>query len=297
MRYTIKEDWLNNYLADNECFVSDHRSYSDSIGIPLEDKISLRFFGNMAIGYNFILVINAKNIKYYEGLLIHRLEEHRVALEKIFDKDISVLVFSDECPDSFIIMENDTQEILTTLELKKFFEKINSKLVQDIGAFKRINKTSNDYFQLWTAENLSKFITFNDIDAFYIGWDSNVNSNNILHIFELKRPEESYLTWEPYLDDSSNYKAGKWMETNHSSSSKIRFRVICYNLSHENKVAWFIVDEVSKICIKGRVYRGDIVNIDIKTFRERESSLNSERRSNSQLTSNFSSNKIRIKHY
>ena len=87
------------------------------------------------------------------------------------------------------------------------------------------------------------------------------------------------------------------METNHSSSSKIRFRVICYNLSHENKVAWFIVDEVSKICIKGRVYRGDIVSIDIKTFRERESSLNSERRSNSQLTSNFSSNKIRIKHY
>ncbi|GKQ00627.1 hypothetical protein NUKP74_43290 [Klebsiella quasipneumoniae] len=58
MNLTIKDDWMNDYLSDHGYFVSDHESYRISLGLPKQAKVSLRFFGNVKIGYFYAIVIN-----------------------------------------------------------------------------------------------------------------------------------------------------------------------------------------------------------------------------------------------
>jgi hypothetical protein len=239
MNTTVKNDWMNDYLSDNGYYVSDHGSYRNSLGLPIQSKVSLRFFGNVRIGYYYAIVINCEE-PYWSKCITNSLLEHTKKLSLILDKKVSILIFDDH-QDIFCIYTNEIQKF-SSQELIKYFSNINSNLTTDSGTFKGINKTTNDAFQDWTRKNLSKYVACNDIDAFKINGDT-------IELIELKRPVQECYKWSPYLNDYGNYKALQVMGSNNFGIQPIF--TLAYNANNNEHFVVFKLIKIEKDIIEG----------------------------------------------
>lgn len=275
--YTQKSDWMNDHLATSNYYVSDHSSYSARLGLSDTAKVSLRFFGNIRIGYVFLLAINAPRSKWRD-CMNQSVKDHLIELNKVTKHKIPLLFFSDDTPDEFGIVENNwTASLETDQGLRAFFSQFNSDFLSNVGDAKPKNRSYNDSFQAWTINNLSRYLTVNDIDAFELSL-----VDNSLNILELKRPRESCETWLPYTDDAGNYKAGNWMSSNLNNTS---FRTIAYNEDDKSKIVFLDIHSIQANQLSGKLYRGSIEAINLNKL-------------NCMSTmENFSSTRSRRSHY
>ncbi len=275
--YTQKSDWMNEHLATSNYYVSDHSSYSSRLGLSTTAKVSLRFFGNIRIGYIFLLAVNAPR-QMWRDCMKQSLKEHLIELNKFTSHQIPLLFFSDDTPDEFGIVESNwTARLETGNGLREFFSKFNNEFLSNLGDAKPRNRTHNDSFQTWTINNLSRYLTVNDIDAFKL---SSIDSS--LNILELKRPKESCETWLPYTDDAGNYKAGNWMSNELNNTS---FKTIAYNADDKTKIVFLDINSIQANQLSGYLYRGSVEDIDLNTLKCK------------QTMEVFSSNRSRRSHY
>ncbi len=251
MNLTIKDDWMNDYLSDHGYFVSDHESYRISLGLPKQAKVSLRFFGNVKIGYFYAIVINCDESGWKQCITTSILE-HKEKLKGILDGNISILMF-DNNKDSFCIYDGAISKI-SSAQLVTYFSNINSDLTAESGTFKQINRTTNDAFQVWTRKNLSKYVSCNDIDAFKIMGDT-------IEFVELKRPVQDCYNWLPYLNDYGNYKALQVMGRVNRNIKSIF--TLSYNANNNAKFVVFELDRIERDVIEGRLSKVKTSEIDI----------------------------------
>lgn len=249
---------MNDYLANSNYYVSDHHSYGNKLALTSEAKVSLRFIGNIRAGYIFLLVINAQR-SLWRGCVTPELREHLNQLNMITGSNIPVLLFSDDCPDQFGVIESSGKaHKLDTNGLQQFFGEFNQEYLQNLGDAKPRNKTYNDYFQTWTINNLSRYLTVNDIDAFSIS-----PLKNRLNLIELKRPNESCAKWLPYTDDVGNYKAGNWMS---EYLQNTHFKTIAYNADSVEPIVFLEISDLQQSQLSGKLYRGSVQAIDLESL-------------------------------
>ena len=199
MRKTFKNDWYNQYLADNWVCVSGHQYFSALLGVS--GPCALRFIKIEEAIY-YLLTVEGTGTERFNKKLYTQ-------LNTIFPKLITVVYNEDKFWAGGNCLDANGLEII--------FRAIDSRLTQNKGTYKEINKTSNDSFQNWTREHLSRNCVINDIDA--IDLDKKI-------IYELKRIEHSNLNiWKPFIDDSANYKALIAI----SEQLGMKRRVIAYN--------------------------------------------------------------------
>ena len=254
--YTQKTDWMNDYLANSNYYVSDNPSYSERLELPVNAKVSLRFFGNIKLGYIFLLAINAPR-GLWNSCLTQKVREHLNNLNMITGSKIPLLLFSDDSPEQFGLVENKCKgQLLDSNSLRQFFGQFNQEFLSNLGDAKPKNKTYNDSFQAWTINNLSRYLTVNDIDAFGLS-----SAGNCLNLIELKRPHEPCETWLPYTDDASNYKAGNWMSGNLRHT---RFKTIAYNADSMESVVFLDIYDIQQRRLSGKLYRGIVQAIDLE---------------------------------
>ncbi|MGF1806853.1 hypothetical protein L4C31_16525 [Aliivibrio sifiae] len=254
--YTQKSDWINDHLATSNYYVSDHSSYSSRLGLPTEAKVSLRFFGNIRMGYIFLLAINAPR-SVWKSCMNQSVKDHLIQLNKITKHKIPLLIFSDDTPDEFGIVESNwTGRVETGQGLREFFAQFDSDFLSNVGDAKPKNRSYNDSFQAWTISNLSRYLTVNDIDAFELS-----SIDDSLNVLELKRPKESCKTWLPYTDDAGNYKAGNWMSNNLSNTT---FKTIAYNADEKSTIVFLDIRSIQANQLSGSLYRGSIEAIDLR---------------------------------
>ncbi len=237
---TEKKDWLNDFFStDNSAFVSSHKTFASKLNLP-ETDVSLRFIGNKRGIDCYLLVIilsdetlisNFKNNKKFE--------EQYNQFVKIFKKPFLTIVSVSEEVFFLKDSQHDFSKVDTN-SLKAVLAKINRDITDNAGTFKTINKTTNDTFQTWTRKNLSKFKVINDFDVIRI-------SSEVI-IFELKRVKEDSSSWEPYLDDLSNYIALDLIKKENGFSKML---VISYNADVENKLSVHKLLELNESFISG----------------------------------------------
>lgn len=251
MNNTEKKDWLNDFLSEKGFLVSSHLSMNEMLGLEKETDISIRFMGNRRISFFYFLIILApSNLidKTVDDLtnnqkvidLLHK-------FNSFFDKELSILVlengedfqskyYTSLDSKSYTFHDNDT--------LSNFFSGLHNDFTSNIGSSKEINKTVNDIFQAWTRAYLSKFITVNDFDVVWI--------DKTAYILELKRVEEDIDTWEPYLDDSSNYIACQQIINQSNINPKVgKFLTIVYNENQSDLAGVFVFTNISKDLLQG----------------------------------------------
>lgn len=238
---TVKSDWLNDLLANENWFVSSHKSFADRTGLT-EADVSLRFIGNRSLGYKLILVILLENAEtLFESFSINtKLNEFFKLLKKVSSQDLYCLVFGKDCTYAGEDVESLNQ--YTHEDLVEFFKQLFPSSVENVGDVKEENQSINDSFQFWTRCKLSKYITVNDFDALCVK-----EKNGSLHVLELKRIKDSPQEWCPYLDDAANYLACKGLIQN-------KFRTVAYNDNSDEMVAVFKLDEIGKEKINGTRY-------------------------------------------
>ncbi|MGN7299084.1 hypothetical protein [Ferdinandcohnia sp. SAFN-114] len=227
---TVKNDWLNDWFADNNYFVSGHEKFSESLNLPEETKVSIRY---VSLNKNFLWLLT---IEADEGLWqqIQEILEDNVVFDFInskFEKKMNILIFSPTKQDYFCYKKYNGKYVnMDGDKLKSAFNNVLPNIDQNVGTIKEVNKSVNDNFQIWTRESLSKFSVINDFDAVYLTKDK--QSKN--QLFEFKRVKQDLSTWMPYLDDSSNYN---------------RINTISNKLGFSNYTLVYKVEEQSKFAV------------------------------------------------
>ena len=261
MRYrrTIKDDWLNERLAREGYLVSDHPTFSAIMGIAPDCSVSLRFFGNISIGYYFALIIKADCLEWdaFSALSSNSII---VELEASLPSKLLVLFCDNVDSTKFGILDGAGVRLGNSEDLVRSFTEVNEELTLSPGGLKGINRTINDPFQAWTREHLSRYIVFNDVDAFIIQEDGN------LLLLELKRPQESVDSWYPYTDDASNYKAGVAMTQ--ASGGAINWLTVAYNEEDENSISIFWITQATKQVVNGYRTIRSVDSIDFSNIHD-----------------------------
>lgn len=246
---TEKEDWLNDLLADQpEIFVSGHAKNQSLLDMPEHTCAALRFLGNRNGPEAYILTIDAKRELWDE--IFDKLNDRKsAAFEKIqiwkqqLGFEIPCIIYHELNPDEFGY-HRDGEMVIDGRGLLDEFERMSPSLTKnnDSGRVKSINISVNDYFQRWGREHLSKYYIINDFDAI------SINADGHLTLYELKRVKEDLRTWEPYLDDKSNYS----LLMSICRERKHRMRVIVYQVNNKDHVAIHQIISVSDEEIVGR---------------------------------------------
>lgn len=222
MGQTVKNDWLNNWLSNNNnTFVSGDDKFRNSLNLPLEAKSTIRYI-NLRSKYLWILTIEAPEEVWRS--VKEQLENNGLfnSINSKFQNKLNVLLFSPNTLDSFSYKSHNGNYIDTDSNgLQTMLNKELPEVNQNLGTRKEMNKSINDNFQIWTRSNLSKYCVINDFDAVYLSDKQNI-------IYELKRVKEDISTWEPYIDDSRNYQRINQI------SSQLDFSniTIAYNLNN-----------------------------------------------------------------
>ena len=128
---------------------------------------------------------------------------------------------------------------------KDVFTKLNKNFTQNSGEVKDINKTTNDDFQLFTRQKLSRYIVANDIDAIIFN-EKLFNHQEKMVFLELKRIDTKHNTldtWTPYFDDFNNYVA---LEKIAARVNNSKMRVVVYTKEENEFVAVHYLDEIKK---------------------------------------------------
>lgn len=236
MNTTEKKDWLNDYLGNKDSFyVSSHNSFNAKVELPDSYDISIRFVGNQRMDYEFLLVLIVDSLDLKHLTDNSKVDNFMILFSKKFNKQLHIIIAQKDVSSDIFFTSTKTSDFkkYSSKELRDYFTKINPNITNETGVLKEINKTMNDSFQYWTRNNLSKYITVNDIDAFFI-------SDSIVFILELKRVKEDLKTWLPYIDDISNYKAcDKIVKSLESSFNN--FRTVAYNIDNDKEVAICVV--------------------------------------------------------
>lgn len=273
MKETNKTDWMNDLLAEHDYFVSDHITFSEKLGLPAEYQASLRFFGNVRMGYRYILVIkfndNENQPTFNNDIFDLRINEFKRIFGGLsaLNQNFSVLFYSNT--GSYFIYFNSKLEYCDSARLSKYFGYIDPSLTSNLGASKKINVSINDNFQYWTRENLSKFITFNDFDAFKLFSDGKLN------ILELKRPDKSLIeNWFPRTNDIANYKACLRIS---EDSEYIDFCTVAYNSHDQGKLLSVYISNINyQNQITGTRVLGKVTNFNFDSMRFDGQILSSE---------------------
>lgn len=201
MTKTIKNDWLNNFLAEKGALMSGHPTISALLGVSDNVLCCFRFIYDYSKGsIIYILTIESTQEDELAKFINNSPAKSLKTFYDVFGKDLMILFYSTS---NFAIYNEKTNAInaITTSELQNLISNLNPNLTKNIGSTKAINKTINDAFQGWTRSNLTKKCVINDIDGFYY-----IKSGKSMFL-ELKRVEEDLDTWKPYMDDLPNYRA------------------------------------------------------------------------------------------
>lgn len=243
---TEKNDWLNEFLArKQEMLVSGHPSFSKKIGLPDSFTATFRIIGNRNIGYELYLVIETSN---FTDKLPDATNLRNQILSFFPEKtNLEILLFLPEQEGAEItpakkfavLNQEECYDEFDSQGLLGYFCEKNSEYSLKAGAKKTINSSTNDSFQQWTRENLSKYLSITDLDVFDSG-------NRV--VYELKRVKEDLRDWKPYTDDVGQYNALK----NVASMMSAEFLVLAYSLKEINLVSLHQLIECRSDAINGR---------------------------------------------
>ena len=251
MATTIKQDWMNDFLAKNNFIVSSHSSINKHLNVNEAWDISIRFAGNATMGYTYLMVIIVEDNPVFALKQIKdnsRIINFISILKKKFLADIKIILCGKD-NDAFLFYVSTDNIIFSQFNensLATYFEAIDPRFTENIGTNKAINRSLNDGFQAWTRVKLSKYITVNDFDALYI-------KDNYFYIFELKRinPEINQLEdWRPYCKDYGNYRACNIIRQNCNLTSDM-FRTIAYTLEDQSKISVFTFNTINQNDFRG----------------------------------------------
>jgi hypothetical protein len=252
-KQTVKFDWLNDALAQQGAYVSGHSSFLDKLDLNnLASSAELRFirqynYGNFKFSYFLTVCCEKKNWDAATTVLASNKNFAEIAKNwnSKFGFPLRVVLYDNKNPNLFRYFPDDLSKYsdLDSDGMSKAFSLIDSGITNDAGVQKAINRTSNDSFQDWGRSNLSRYIVINDIDAITLD-----DANTVKKIFELKRVQEDIQTWEPYVDDATNYQSLIRM----SRVSGVEFHTLAYQPEITNKVALHIIDEADKNKIVGK---------------------------------------------
>lgn len=218
---TQKGDWFNKCLASNGAFVSSNEKFS--FYFNLDAPIELRF-AKIGTTIVFILTINTTKSSDLRSFSL-AIQQGKLNLFSKYFSPLIVLFYDSNS--NFKVLDSSNNIIsITSSGLEKLFEGHNSDFTSNKGSVKKVNKSINDGFQIWTRTNLSKYCVINDIDAFHL-------TDKRIILFELKRVKENLKTWMPYTDDKSNYEAYNIIAKKTGGQAF----TIAYQLDEENLVA------------------------------------------------------------
>jgi hypothetical protein len=265
--FTKTSDWLIEYYAGFKGMqISGHSSFSMKFDLSAEEEVSLLFAANRAKIFTYLLTIVAKSENHSRIKETVKSSEnassHLEKIKSVLNKDIHIVLY-DPREEQFSVGNSfECFDDLDSDGMIEYFTKVDPEITQNPGTHKEINKTINDSFQIWKRNHFSKYMVFNDFDILILSKPT---------IFELKRVIESIDTWNPYVDDSSNYAALSLI----SNTNNIRLRVIAYQREREGQIALHDIIDASKAHIKGRyilcspsdkVILGGISDFDKPTF-------------------------------
>ena len=242
--YTSTEDWLHTQAASmDDLFISGDLTFSQKLGLKQKSITSLRFAANRQDIFGYFLTIRAPKIAWRDlECEIINSELFKIKIEyfsKLLNSEIPVIIYDNLNQDIFFI-SFDTKNFMNvnSEKLKEHFTKLNSRITENPGTFKAINRSINDSFQKWTRNNLSRYLVINDFDIIIKGKSL---------IIELKRVKEGLNSWRPYLDDKGNYLA----LLNICKSNKLKLLVVTYNYDIHD-IALHDITSISESEICGR---------------------------------------------
>jgi hypothetical protein len=244
IRYTQQDDWLYESLSANaSILISGHPSLSQSLGLSVDQIVSILFVGNKREIIGYVVTIKARDgTKQTIQDVKEALSGNAVIgrLGQILGSPPLIVICSEEEHDFVVSDDVIAFREVDDAGMRETLSKMDKRLTQNVGVMKEINKSINDKFQLWRRGNTSKYYVFHDFDAISV---------NPSVIFELKRVQENLETWKPFVDDSSNYATLNLI----GRSRGIPIRVIAYNIDVKERIAYHQIAYASKAGIDGSV--------------------------------------------
>lgn len=250
---TEKFDWYTKLLSEHQhILVSDDDAIQKMFGVETGGEFSLRYVGNKSMGYKVVIIAKHPD----DIVFLNRYPEEVMFISRmarmLFKQRVPIITCKSELSASianakFGVFEVENKSVIecSADELaKKVFFTLDSRLVNNVGEVKELNKSINDDFQLFTRQKLSKYLVANDIDALMTG--------GLLLFIELKRIDEAFndlADWMPYLDDFSNYSALHHISKTLEGS---RVRVIAYPKNKSSMVAIHEIDHMDDAVKNGK---------------------------------------------
>ncbi|MDF7811644.1 hypothetical protein [Hymenobacter sp. YC55] len=239
--HTTKQDWLNDALAANGCFVSGHASTERFLG--LKGKAEVRFAMLKDGTALYFLTIRSPEPDYRE-VYWKAFETNMLGwLRSVYQPLIQLFYHDDQEEFDVFFPGRGSFRQLSFQGLAELVGKYNSSFVAKPGTRKDINSTTNDVFHFWTRTYLSSSCVVADLDAFTFNMHQAV-------FYELKRVKESLQTWRPYVDDSRNYGALNKIARAHGGVAI----TLAYQSASDPVVAMHRnLDVQAQECIRGQV--------------------------------------------
>lgn len=197
-------DWMEQSLEEKGFLVSGTAGFARRLSLHEKAHPSLRFVAEVPSGnleaFNPIFLLIVENVLSEEAPRLYReLEKNPVytELKRLFEPFCFHLLLTLESQRFPFFLEKP----MTLEDLAHWFYGKARRLEKNPGAAKQTNRPesqrSSDLFRAFTRRYLSRLSVVNDIDA--------VKLQERAILLELKKPQESVDTWEPYIDDCPNY--------------------------------------------------------------------------------------------
>ena len=195
---TVKNDWLNDLLANHDYHVSGHPTFAEKLGISGEATLRFARLRENIIYFLAIKPVKKKSVYQQEYLDAFRAGKINLFINKF--PHLIQLFYAEELSvfNLFFPSKGYFKEVSFD-RMVDFVSHVNEDFRRAAGASKAINVSMNDAFQFWTRNFLSAYAVVNDIDAFTLAGDQPL-------FLELKRlSTQSIIEWQPYLDDRANF--------------------------------------------------------------------------------------------
>ena len=221
---TRKEDWLNDFLAENGAYVSGHPSFAHQLGIS--GAVTVRFVKLNECVLYFLAIQPIQ--PDYQAEYLAAFEDGKLNwLRELFFPLIQVFYTEEGSEFDLFFPDKKCFRKFSFAGLTNLAIKYHAGFGQNVGVGKKINRSINDTFQLWTRTHLNAYCIVNDLDAFS-------TSQSPFVFIELKRVVQSLDGWLPYLDDVSNFNAQNLIAQQRAGIAI----TLAYQADNENQIAY-----------------------------------------------------------
>ena len=220
---TVKEDWFTNYLRGQGLWVGGSLAIDEESSKIQADETMRIFKGSKEeFLLMHILIFQENRIENYDYdsfALSHRAKFN-------IELDFSLLIWEKEEIQFRVCFSKGGSLFADTLGLRNILASFDESYITKSVNQKAINKSITDFFHAWARSNTHGFQ--NDIDALGI-------SHDYQYLLELKRPNESVRTWQPYLADKANYL----QLSKYTSKIGLPLMNIAYNIASPGQIQIF----------------------------------------------------------